>query len=128
MSLSATSSSVPLRFFGPLSGATDLLRAPPFYSSLGIPTRPRPPFPSNPHRHTHRPRHQVSYIVFHYVTGVPFDLANNSGAYDGLTLWEQMDSGAQYTPAKKWFTTLPIVLFVLRPLSLSLKQRPRRGR
>lgn len=53
---------------------------------------------------------QISYIVFHYVTGVPFDLANNSGVYDRLTLWEQIDSGAQYTPAKKWLTTLPIVL------------------
>ena len=53
---------------------------------------------------------QVTYLVFHYVTGVPFDLANNSGVYDRLTLWEQIDSGAQYTPAKKWLTTLPIVL------------------
>ncbi|KAL8286662.1 hypothetical protein RQP46_004190 [Phenoliferia psychrophenolica] len=55
----------------------------------------------------------VTYLVFHYVTGVPFDLANNSGVYDRLTLWEQIDSGAQYTPAKKWLTTLPIVLFLL---------------
>ncbi|KAI5476868.1 ORMDL family protein [Pseudohyphozyma bogoriensis] len=54
----------------------------------------------------------ATYIVFHYVTGVPFDLASNSGVYDRLTLWEQIDSGAQYTPAKKWLTTLPIVLFL----------------
>ena len=51
--------------------------------------------------------------MFHYVTGVPFDLASNSGVYDNLTLWEQIDSGAQYTPAKKWLTTLPIVLCAL---------------
>lgn len=55
----------------------------------------------------------ISYIMFHYVTGVPFDLASNSGVYDNLTLWEQIDSGAQYTPAKKWLTTLPIVLFLV---------------
>ncbi|BGO92909.1 hypothetical protein NBRC10512_006075 [Rhodotorula toruloides] len=55
----------------------------------------------------------VSYIIFHYVTGVPFDMTNNSGVYDNLTLWEQIDSGAQYTPAKKWLTTLPIVLFLV---------------
>ena len=55
---------------------------------------------------------QISYIMFHYVTGVPFDLASNSGVYDNLTLWEQIDSGAQYTPAKKWLTTLPIILCV----------------
>ncbi|CAJ0850976.1 11269_t:CDS:2, partial [Entrophospora sp. SA101] len=43
--------------------------------------------------------------------GVPFDF--NSGAYDGLTLWEQIDNGAQYTPAKKYLTAVPIVLFLL---------------
>lgn len=58
----------------------------------------------------------MSYVIFHYVTGVPFDMTNNSGVYDNLTLWEQIDSGAQYTPAKKWLTTLPIVLCVLFPL------------
>ncbi|GAA5866735.1 hypothetical protein JCM3774_001976 [Rhodotorula dairenensis] len=55
----------------------------------------------------------MSYVIFHYVTGVPFDMTNNSGVYDNLTLWEQIDSGAQYTPAKKWLTTLPIVLFLV---------------
>lgn len=55
----------------------------------------------------------ISYIMFHYVTGVPFESADNSGVYDRLTLWEQIDSGAQYTPAKKWLTTFPIVLFLL---------------
>lgn len=50
--------------------------------------------------------------MFHYVTGVPFDLANDGGVFDRLTLWEQIDSGAQYTPAKKWLSTLPIVLSV----------------
>ncbi|GAA5994934.1 ORMDL family protein [Rhodotorula paludigena] len=55
----------------------------------------------------------VSYIIFHYVTGVPFDMTNNSGVYDNLTLWEQIDSGAHYTPAKKWLTSMPILLFLL---------------
>ncbi|CAJ0639031.1 1942_t:CDS:2 [Entrophospora sp. SA101] len=48
-----------------------------------------------------------SFIMFHWVKGVPFDF--NSGAYDGLTLWEQIDNGAQYTPAKKYLTAVPIV-------------------
>lgn len=56
------------------------------------------------------PPYQVSYVIFHYVTGVPFDMTNNSGAFDNLTLWEQIDSGAQYTPAKKWLTSVPIFL------------------
>lgn len=55
---------------------------------------------------------QVSYMIFHYVTGVPFDATSNSGVYDRLTLWEQIDSGAQYTPAKKWLTTVPIAVFL----------------
>ncbi|KAM0793501.1 hypothetical protein ACM66B_000940 [Microbotryomycetes sp. NB124-2] len=55
----------------------------------------------------------VSYIMFHYVMGVPFESSDNSGVYDRLTLWEQIDSGAHYTPAKKWLTTLPIVLFLV---------------
>ena len=69
--------------------------------------------------------------MFHYVTGVPFeskyvDLATlpilaraeavllysltTGGAYDDLTLWEQIDAGAQYTPSKKWLTSVPIFL------------------
>ncbi|KAG9291787.1 hypothetical protein G9A89_012072 [Geosiphon pyriformis] len=52
-----------------------------------------------------------SFIMFHWVKGVPFDF--NSGAYDGLTLWEQIDHGAQFTPAKKYLTAVPIGLFLL---------------
>jgi hypothetical protein len=33
-----------------------------------------------------------------------------AGEYDELTLWEQIDSGAQYTPAKKYLTSVPIGL------------------
>jgi hypothetical protein len=38
------------------------------------------------------------------------------GAYDDLTLWEQIDGGAQYTPARKWLTSVPIGLYVNAPL------------
>ena len=34
------------------------------------------------------------------------------GVYDDLTLWEQIDDGAQYTPAKKYLTSVPIGLYV----------------
>lgn len=53
----------------------------------------------------------LSYLMFHYVTGVPFE--SNAGVYDELTLWEQIDEGAQYTPAKKWLTSVPIGLFLI---------------
>ncbi|KAF9006669.1 Orm1 type endoplasmic reticulum protein [Cyathus striatus] len=54
----------------------------------------------------------LSYLMFHWVTGIPFDNDLHSGAYDELTLWEQIDDGAQYTPAKKWLFCVPIALFL----------------
>lgn len=48
--------------------------------------------------------------MFHYVTGTPFGSQDHSGAYDDLTMWEQIDEGAQYTPAKKWLVCMPIAL------------------
>ncbi|KAJ6458660.1 Orm1 type endoplasmic reticulum protein [Mycena vitilis] len=54
----------------------------------------------------------LSYLMFHWVTGIPFENDLHGGAYDDLTLWEQIDDGAQYTPAKKWLFILPITLFL----------------
>ncbi|KAI3661024.1 hypothetical protein MP638_004059 [Amoeboaphelidium occidentale] len=51
------------------------------------------------------------FIMFHWLTGTPFDA--DQGEFDGLTLWEQIDNGAQFTPAKKFLTALPIVFFLL---------------
>ncbi|KAF9582870.1 hypothetical protein BGW38_010642 [Lunasporangiospora selenospora] len=52
-----------------------------------------------------------SYIMFHAVTGVPFEFSQ--GAFDGITLWEQIDGGEQFTATRKYLTTVPIVLFFL---------------
>lgn len=52
-----------------------------------------------------------SYLMFHYVRGVPFEF--NAGAYDNLNMWEQIDNGDQYTPAKKFLLSVPILLFLL---------------
>lgn len=52
-----------------------------------------------------------SYIMFHYVTGVPFEF--NAGAFDSLTMWEQIDDGDQYTPAKKFLLGVPVGLFLV---------------
>jgi hypothetical protein len=52
-----------------------------------------------------------SYLMFHYVRGVPFDF--NAGAYDNLNMWEQIDNGDQYTPAKKFLLSVPIGLFLV---------------
>jgi hypothetical protein len=52
--------------------------------------------------------------MFHWVKGIPFEF--NAGAYDNLNMWEQMDNGDQYTPAKKFLTFVPIVLYVPPPI------------
>jgi hypothetical protein len=52
-----------------------------------------------------------SYLMFHYVRGVPFDF--NAGAFDNLNMWEQIDNGDQYTPAKKFLLSVPVVLFLV---------------
>lgn len=51
-----------------------------------------------------------SYIMFHLVKGIPFEF--NSGAYDHLTMWEQLDEGDYYTPSKKFLVGVPIWLFL----------------
>ena len=56
---------------------------------------------------------QLSYLMFHWVTGIPFQSELHGGAYDDLTLWEQIDAGAHYTPAKKWLFCVPILLCAL---------------
>jgi len=52
------------------------------------------------------------FIMFHWVQGIPFEF-NNQGAYDGLTLWEQIDNGVQFTATRKFLTAVPIFLFLL---------------
>ncbi|KAJ3185844.1 hypothetical protein HDU85_001213 [Gaertneriomyces sp. JEL0708] len=52
-----------------------------------------------------------TFIMFHWVTGIPFSF--NQNEYEGLTLWEQIDNGEQFTPTKKFLTALPIILFLL---------------
>lgn len=53
---------------------------------------------------------QCSYLMFHWVTGIPFGISLHGGAYDDLTLWEQIDGGAQNTPSRKWLFSVPVGL------------------
>ncbi|WWC88433.1 uncharacterized protein L201_003344 [Kwoniella dendrophila CBS 6074] len=65
----------------------------------------------------------VSFLMFHHSTGVPFESTMTSaGAYDDLTLWEQIDSGAQYTPAKKFLTNSAPTPLASRPPSPFLER------
>jgi len=55
----------------------------------------------------------LSFLMFHHVTGTPFHSDLHGGAYDDLTLWEQIDEGAQNTPSRKWLLCVPIGLFLV---------------
>lgn len=46
------------------------------------------------------------------IIGSPFT-DQCEGEWDGLTLWEQIDNGQQFTPTKKYLTALPIFMFLL---------------
>lgn len=52
----------------------------------------------------------VTFYLFHWHKGSP--IAADQGAYDKLTFWEQMDEGVQLTRNKKFFTALPVALFL----------------
>jgi hypothetical protein len=54
--------------------------------------------------------------MFHWVTGIPFGSELHGGAYDDLTLWEQIDGGAQNTPSRKWLFSVPVGLCVFDPV------------
>jgi ORMDL family len=55
----------------------------------------------------------ATFIMFHWVKGNPFSgLHNAQGKYDKLTFWEQLDSGTQYTPTRKFLTLVPVLLFI----------------
>ncbi|KAJ3293370.1 hypothetical protein HDU79_000406 [Rhizoclosmatium sp. JEL0117] len=55
--------------------------------------------------------YSITFIMFHWVLGVPFAL--NQGEFEDMTLWEQMDKGEPFTPAKKYLTVIPILLFLI---------------
>lgn len=49
------------------------------------------------------------YIMFHMIKGTPFEF--NGGAFDNLTMWEQIDNETLYTPSRKFIISVPIFLF-----------------
>lgn len=53
----------------------------------------------------------VQIYFFHWVKGTPF--WGDSGAYDHLTFWEQIDGGVQYTSNRKVLTLVPVLVYLL---------------
>ena len=52
-----------------------------------------------------------SYIMFHLIKGTPFEF--NGGAYDNLTMWEQINDETLFTPSRKFLLIVPIALFIV---------------
>lgn len=55
---------------------------------------------------------QVMFVFLHIEKGTPFE-TTDQGKARFLTVWEQLDKGEQFSPSKKFLTTVPIVLYVL---------------
>eukprot|EP01084_Bolivina_argentea_P017499 32686_1 len=53
----------------------------------------------------------LSFYFMHWKRGTAD--AFDAGRFDRYTFWEMLDDGKQYTPARKFFTVVPIVLFLM---------------
>jgi len=58
----------------------------------------------------------ITYYLFHWLKGSPI--------HDGLTFWEQIDSGVQGTATRKFFMAVPLVLFLLASHSSEFERQP----
>lgn len=52
----------------------------------------------------------ITYVSFHYRTGTELGGADDTGMYDSMTFWQQLDGGYSWTPTKKFLTVVPILL------------------
>ncbi len=53
-----------------------------------------------------------TFLFFHWLQGAAFDDGSQDAAR-GLTLWEQIDGGEPYTPARKFLAVFPVALFIV---------------
>jgi hypothetical protein len=67
----------------------------------------------------------ITYYMLHWTKGSmsPGD-PTDQGLYDRLTVWEQMDNQTYGTGNRKFFTAVPIVLFVLATHGADFHKQP----
>lgn len=53
----------------------------------------------------------ITYYLLHWNKGSP--ILDDQGKYDSMTFWEQMSDGVQFTATRKFFTIVPVALFLL---------------
>jgi len=54
---------------------------------------------------------KIAFYLLHIVKGAPWE-TSDQGRARSFTYWEQIDDGVQFTSARKFLTTVPIVLYV----------------
>lgn len=64
----------------------------------------------------------VTYYLLHWHKGSP--IIADQGKYDKLTFWEQLDDGVQNTNNRKFFTLVPVVLFILATHGSDYRRQP----
>ena len=52
--------------------------------------------------------------MVHWVKGSPLESSYHpQGKFDKLTFWEQIDDQRQFTPTKKFFTLIPLIILFI---------------
>lgn len=64
----------------------------------------------------------LSYYLLHWQKGSPVE--SDQGEYDTMTFWEQLDDGVQGTGKRKFFMTIPVVLFILASHGCEYQRQP----
>lgn len=64
----------------------------------------------------------ITYYLLHWTKGSP--CAEDQGEYDSLTFWEQVDNGVYATRNRKFFTAVPVILFLLATNGADFKKQP----
>lgn len=64
----------------------------------------------------------VTYYLLHWSKGSA--VMEDSGKYDALTFWEQLDSESYGTRNRKLFTVVPLLLFVLATHGTDFRKQP----
>ena len=63
-----------------------------------------------------------TFYLMHWTKGSPVE--EDQGKWDGFTFWEQLDDEEQGTRNRKFFTVVPVVLFVLATHGSDFRKQP----
>eukprot|EP00210_Caulerpa_lentillifera_P003666 g3500.t1 len=64
----------------------------------------------------------VTFYLLHWNKGSPVE--DDQGKWDALTFWEQLNDEEQGTMTRKFFTVVPVVLFILATHGSDFKRQP----